>query len=68
MPLADRIILEVAWVGDDDLLVKEVDRAARRGSVVIFESGKNEGVVTRILGQEGEEGDDGWIDHVCSFC
>jgi hypothetical protein len=65
MPLSDRIILEVAWVGDNDLLVKEVDRAARKGSVVIFEAGRNEGVVTRVLGQEGEEGDDGWIDHVC---
>lgn len=64
MPLADRIILEVGWVGDRDLLVKEVDRAARKGSVVIFANGQNEGKVTRILGKEGEEGDDGWIDHV----
>ncbi|KAJ9106205.1 hypothetical protein QFC21_001349 [Naganishia friedmannii] len=63
MPLSDRIILEVAWVGHNDLLVKEVDRAARKGSVVIFENGINEGKVTRVLGQEGEEGDDGWIDH-----
>ena len=66
MPLADRIILEVGWVGDRDLLVKEVDRAARKGIVVIFAKGQNEGKVTRILGKEGEEGDDGWIDHVRS--
>lgn len=65
MPLADRIILEVGWVGDRDLLVKEVDRAARKGSVVIFQAGEREGVVTRVLGEDGEEGDDGWIDHVC---
>lgn len=67
MPLADRIILEVGWVGDRDLLVKEVDRAARRGSVVIFQGGEREGKVTRVLGKDGEEGDDGWIDHVCSL-
>jgi hypothetical protein len=66
MPLTDRIILEVGWVGDRDLLVKEVDRAARTGSVVIFANGRNEGKVTRVLGKEGEEGDDGWIDHVRS--
>jgi hypothetical protein len=66
MPLTDRIILEVGWVGDRDLLVKEVDRAARTGSVVIFAKGRNEGKVTRVLGKEGEEGDDGWIDHVRS--
>lgn len=64
MPLTDRIILEVGWVGDRDLLVKEVDRAARRGSVVIFQDGESQGTVTRILGKDGEEGDDGWIDHV----
>lgn len=64
MPLVDRIILEVGWVGDRDLLVKEVDRAARKGSVVIFQNGEREGKVTRVLGKDGEEGDDGWIDHV----
>lgn len=66
MPLTDRIILEVGWVGDRDLLVKEVHRAARTGSVIIFANGHNEGKVTRVLGKEGEEGDDGWIDHVRS--
>jgi dipeptidyl aminopeptidase len=64
LPLADRIIAEVAWVGDDALLVKETDRAARRGSVVVFQ-GSEKGKVVRKLGSEGEEGDDGWIDAVC---
>lgn len=68
MPLENRIILEVGWVGDRDLLVKEVDRAARRGSVVIFQNGEREGRVTRVLGADGEEGDDGWIDHVGYSC
>lgn len=51
-------------MGDDSLLVKEIDRAARQGKVIIFQDGANEGVVTRTLGEDGEEGDEGWIDHV----
>lgn len=62
MPVTDRIISEVAWVGDSTLLVKEIDRAARVGSVVIFEHGDGDKVV-RKLGKDGEEKDDGWIDH-----
>jgi dipeptidyl aminopeptidase len=61
---SERIITEVGWVGDDSLLVKEIDRAARLGKVIIFENGASEGQVTRTLGEQGEEGDDGWIDHV----
>jgi dipeptidyl aminopeptidase len=64
MPVDARLISEVGWVGDDALLVKEIDRAARRGSVVIFQDGESEGKIVRRLGQDGEEGDDGWIDHV----
>jgi dipeptidyl aminopeptidase len=64
MPLNARVISEVQWVGDDQLLIKEVDRAARNGNVIIVEDGKSEGQVVRILGKNGEEGDDGWIDHV----
>lgn len=73
-PLPDRIITEVGWVADDALLVKEIDRAARDGNVVLFqfqfenESGEGksktmEGKIVRRLGKDGEEGDDGWIDH-----
>ena len=60
----DRIISEVNWVSDDSLLIKEVDRAARKGNVVVLRAGEDEGVVVRKLGKDGEEGDDGWIDHV----
>lgn len=58
-----RIITEVAWVGDDALIVKEIDRAARNGRVAVFTDGKTKGTVVRTLGKDGEEGDDGWIDH-----
>jgi dipeptidyl aminopeptidase len=64
MPSDERIITEVQWVGDETLLVKETDRAARNGNVVIIGEGQSEGQVVRILGQGGEEGDEGWIDHV----
>ncbi|ORY33110.1 putative dipeptidyl-peptidase [Naematelia encephala] len=63
MPLDSRIITEIAWVATDGLLVKEIDRAARRGQVIIFQGGASEGQVVRHLGKGGEEGDDGWIDH-----
>ncbi|WWC73095.1 uncharacterized protein I206_107060 [Kwoniella pini CBS 10737] len=63
MPLDSRIIVEVGWVADDGLLVKEIDRAARKGNVVLFQTGKSQGDIVRILGKDGEEGDDGWIDH-----
>jgi dipeptidyl aminopeptidase len=64
MSLDARVIIEVGWVADDALLVKEIDRAARKGSVVLFEGGSSKGKVVRILGKDGEEGDDGWIEHV----
>ena len=59
-----RIITEVSWVADDALLVKETDRAARIGHVVLFRNDEKEGVIVRRLGKDGEEGDDGWIEHV----
>lgn len=62
-PQDDRIITEVGWVGNDTLLVKEVDRPSRKGHVAVFTGGKSVGEVTRKLGKEGEQGDDGWIDH-----
>lgn len=64
MPEENRIIIEVAWVSDNSLLIKEVDRAARVGNVVLFQNGETSGTIVRKLGKEGEEGDDGWIDHV----
>jgi hypothetical protein len=56
--------MEVGWVADDALIVKEVDRAARIGSVVLFTNSESVGKVVRKLGKDGEEGDNGWIDHV----
>lgn len=67
-PLPDRIITEIGWVADDALLVKEIDRAAKDGNVVLFQFGDQRGTevqgeIVRRLGKDGEEGDDGWIDH-----
>ncbi len=45
-------------------MIKETDRAARIGNVVLFDDDASRGVVVRKLGREGEEGEDGWIDHV----
>ncbi len=56
--------MEVVWVGPAALLIKETDRAARIGNVVLFDDDASRGVVVRKLGREGEEGEDGWIDHV----
>lgn len=64
MPRESRVLMEVGWVADHALLVKEVDRAARTGSVVLFTNNQSEGKVVRKLGKDGEEADDGWIDHV----
>ncbi|KAL0569963.1 Dipeptidyl peptidase 4 [Marasmius crinis-equi] len=63
----DSIISEVAWVGDDELIVKEVNRNADDGNVVFFNlaSGNKDGkqgIVVRKQGKNGEEGDDGWIE------
>jgi dipeptidyl aminopeptidase len=63
LPPGDGIVVEVSWVGTDALLVKEIDRAARNGQVVVFQGGRVEGKPVRKLGKDGEEGDDGWIDH-----
>ena len=62
----DQIISEVAWVGPNTLLVKEVDRASKVGNVVLFQNGTSRGRVVRKLGKEGEQGDDGWIDQARS--
>lgn len=73
-PSNDSIVQEVAWVGNTTLILKEVNRNADDGSVVLFEINtsnllRDRGKVVRKLGKHGEQGDDGWIDHVgnCIF-
>ncbi|KAI5120961.1 hypothetical protein M0805_001665 [Coniferiporia weirii] len=67
-PASESIITDVTWVGADDLIVKEVNRAADDGAVIHFntrEIGSDDdlqGTVVRKLGTDGEEGDDGWIE------
>ncbi|KAH0583152.1 hypothetical protein H2248_011035 [Termitomyces sp. 'cryptogamus'] len=65
-PKNDSVILEVAWVGNSSLIVKEVNRNADDGNVVLFDMTKStssQGKVVRKLGKKGEEGDKGWIDN-----
>lgn len=78
-PLNDSVIAEVAWVGNNSLILKEVNRNADDGHVVLFDlseanlvAARKQGKVVRKLGKNGEQGDDGWIDHVrdaaISYC
>ncbi|KAJ3759110.1 dipeptidyl aminopeptidase [Lentinula raphanica] len=68
-PISNSVIMEIAWVDDAQLLLKEVNRNADSGSVVFFdlnnsdEKARSRGTVVRNLGKEGEEGDNGWIDN-----
>ncbi|KDN43364.1 hypothetical protein RSAG8_06148, partial [Rhizoctonia solani AG-8 WAC10335] len=61
-----QIISEVAWVGNETLVVREVGREAREGHVVLFDVSKTgkvaKGKIVRIKGEKGEEGDKGWIE------
>ncbi|KAL1739557.1 dipeptidyl peptidase IV N-terminal region-domain-containing protein, partial [Schizophyllum fasciatum] len=68
LPSDDQVITEVAWVGDDSLILKEVNRNADEGRVVFidFSEGAPEGIVVRSLGKDGEEGDEGWIEQAQS--
>ncbi|KAF7370927.1 hypothetical protein MSAN_00726600 [Mycena sanguinolenta] len=69
----DSIISEIKWVSDDVLILKELNRVADNGSVVLFENlsklstlslaERERGTVVRKLGKNGEEGDDGWVDN-----
>ncbi|RDB18477.1 putative dipeptidyl-aminopeptidase B [Hypsizygus marmoreus] len=65
----ESIILEVAWVGNASLILKEVNRNADDGNVVLFDLDatdtreRSRGKVVRKLGKKGEQGDDGWIDN-----
>ncbi|KXN86209.1 putative dipeptidyl-aminopeptidase B [Leucoagaricus sp. SymC.cos] len=65
-PANDAIIQEVAWVGTTTLLLKEVNRNADDGSVILFNldavESRSYGRIVRKLGHAGEEGDDGWIE------
>lgn len=68
-PSNDSIIQDVTWVGNTTLVLKEVNRNADDGNVVLFELNtsnmlRDNGKVVRKLGKEGEQGDGGWIDHV----
>ncbi|KAJ3509953.1 hypothetical protein NLJ89_g4948 [Agrocybe chaxingu] len=64
----DSIIQEVNWIGNTTLIVKEVNRNADDGNVILFQLDANSaqsqdrGRVVRKLGKNGEQGDDGWID------
>ena len=72
-PVEDSVVLEVAWVGNGSLVLKEVNRNADDGNVLVFDLDdvdsfvRSRGRVVRRLGREGEEGDSGWIDNVCYF-
>ncbi|KAF8335110.1 dipeptidyl aminopeptidase [Amanita rubescens] len=63
------IVQEVAWVDNSTLIIKEVNRNANDGSVILFdldattEALRSSGTVVRKLGQDGEEGDAGWIEN-----
>ncbi|KAG9042892.1 hypothetical protein FS837_010276 [Tulasnella sp. UAMH 9824] len=63
----DSIITEVTWVSKQSLIIKEVNRSASDGSVVLFDLMSTtyvggRGRAVRKLGKDGEQGDDGWID------
>ncbi|KZT59115.1 dipeptidyl aminopeptidase [Calocera cornea HHB12733] len=64
LDIKDRVIQEVVWVGNTSLLIKEVNRAADEGSVMLFDvSSGMAGTVVRTLGGDGGEWNDGgWID------
>lgn len=69
-PADNSVIMEVAWVANSSLILKEVNRNADDGNVVLFDL-ENEnaqlrprGNVVRKLGKKGEHGDAGWIDNV----
>jgi dipeptidyl aminopeptidase B len=72
------IISEVTWVDNSTLVIKEVNRAADDGNVVLFDldvaddTRRSMGRVVRKKGKVGEEGDEGWIESVriapCPHC
>ncbi|KZT20995.1 hypothetical protein NEOLEDRAFT_1074339 [Neolentinus lepideus HHB14362 ss-1] len=62
----DSVIQEVAWIANRTLLVKEVNRAADEGNVVLFDIRQSRqasvGKVVRKLGKDLDDWDEGWID------
>ena len=60
----DQIISDMFWVHDDALMLVEVDRSSKKGSVVLFTDDSDDGLPVRKLGADGEQGDEGWIDPV----
>ena len=68
LPANDSIIMDVVWLANDSLLLKEVNRNADAGRVVLFDFsdtsllGAGMGRVVRMLGRDGEEADEGWIE------
>jgi len=69
-PPDNSIIAEIVWVGNASLILKEVNRNADDGHVVLFDlddvnvQSRARGQLVRKLGKHGEQGDSGWIDHV----
>ncbi|KAF9037893.1 dipeptidyl aminopeptidase [Hymenopellis radicata] len=63
-PKENSVIMEVTWVADQQLMLKELNRNADDGHVVLFDltTGKKEGVTVRKLGKDGEEADEGWVE------
>ncbi|KII86043.1 hypothetical protein PLICRDRAFT_44497 [Plicaturopsis crispa FD-325 SS-3] len=67
-PVEDSVIAEVAWVGNATLIVKELNRNANNGSMVLFDLdatdrlARTKGRIVRKLGSEGEQGDEGWVE------
>ncbi|KAK0215051.1 dipeptidyl aminopeptidase [Armillaria fumosa] len=58
-----RVVQEVRWVGEEELLVRVVNRNADEGGVWYFDLARGrEGREVRRLGRDGEEGDEGWIE------
>ncbi|KAG2012084.1 dipeptidyl-peptidase and tripeptidyl-peptidase, variant 5 [Coprinopsis cinerea AmutBmut pab1-1] len=63
------VIMEIAWLSNSSLIVKEVNRNADDGHAILFDLSNEESVraratgqIVRKLGKDGEQGDDGWID------
>lgn len=62
----DRVLTEVVWVDDDDLIIKETNRAASRERVVYFDfsalatEGPQHGIVTRDIDYSKLDG--GWAE------